>query len=133
MVLPASPSLEKEGTFTNTERRVQRLYEVFEPLGDSKPDWQIITDIANRLGADWRYEHPADIMEEAAMLSPLYAGVTYERLEGYNSLQWLRLQRTEPIHRFYLRTSSRFQTAKRFYIPFSGPSRKNLVKNMISM
>lgn len=88
VVLPASPSLEKEGTFTNTERRVQRLYEVFEPLGDSKPDWQIITDIANRLGADWHYEHPADIMEEAAMLSPLYAGVTYERLEGYNSLQW---------------------------------------------
>jgi formate dehydrogenase major subunit len=67
---------------------VQRLYKAFEPLGDSKPDWQVITDIANRLGADWRYEHPADIMEEAAMLSPLYAGVTYERLEGYNSLQW---------------------------------------------
>ncbi|KAF1341748.1 formate dehydrogenase subunit alpha [Bacillus subtilis] len=88
VVLPASPSLEKEGTFTNTERRIQRLYQVFEPLGESKPDWQIIMEVANKLGAGWHYKHPADIMEEAAKLSPIYAGVTYERLEGYNSLQW---------------------------------------------
>jgi formate dehydrogenase major subunit len=88
VVLPASPSLEKEGTFTNTERRIQRLYQVFEPLGDSKPDWEIIQLVANRLGANWNYRHPSDIMEEAAMLMPIYAGVTYERLEGYKSLQW---------------------------------------------
>lgn len=65
VVLPASPSLEKEGTFTNTERRIQRLYQVFEPLGESKPDWQIIMEVANKLGAGWHYKHPADIMEEA--------------------------------------------------------------------
>ncbi|MCK6257269.1 formate dehydrogenase subunit alpha [Fictibacillus sp. KIGAM418] len=88
VVLPASPSLEKEGTFTNTERRIQRLYQVLEPLGDSKPDWQIIQNVANSLGANWKYEHPSDIMEEAAPLAPLFAGVTYERLEGYKSLQW---------------------------------------------
>ncbi|MEV5035764.1 formate dehydrogenase subunit alpha [Peribacillus frigoritolerans] len=88
VVLPASPSFEKEGTFTNTERRIQRLYQVFEPLGDSKPDWQIIMNVANSLGAGWLYRHPSDIMEEAAKLSPLYAGVSYERLEGYKSLQW---------------------------------------------
>ncbi|PLS17244.1 formate dehydrogenase subunit alpha [Bacillus sp. M6-12] len=88
VVLPASPSLEKEGTFTNTERRIQRLYQVLEPLGESKPDWQIIIEVANRLGAGWNYSHPADIMAEAAALSPIYAGVTYERLEGYKSLQW---------------------------------------------
>lgn len=88
VILPASPSIEKEGTFTNTERRFQRLYEVFEPLGESKPDWQIIMAIANRLGADWNYEHPSEIMEEAAKLAPLFAGVRYELLEGYNSLQW---------------------------------------------
>jgi formate dehydrogenase major subunit len=88
VVLPASPSLEKEGTFTNTERRIQRLYQAFEPLGDSKPDWQIITEVANRLGAGWTYTHPSEIMAEAAKLMPLYAGVTYDRLEGYNSLQW---------------------------------------------
>jgi formate dehydrogenase major subunit len=88
VVLPASPSLEKEGTFTNTERRIQRLYQVFEPTGESKPDWQIIQAVANRLGAGWDYRHPSDIMEEAAMLMPIYSGVTYERLEGYKSLQW---------------------------------------------
>jgi formate dehydrogenase major subunit len=88
VVLPASPSLEKEGTFVNTERRVQRLYRAMEPLGDSKPDWEIIQLIANRLGAKWSYDHPSDVMAEVASLTPLFAGVTYERLEGYRSLQW---------------------------------------------
>ncbi|WP_405127390.1 formate dehydrogenase subunit alpha [Salicibibacter halophilus] len=88
VVLPASPSFEKEGTFTNTERRFQRLYQVFEPLGESKPDWEIIMEIANRMGADWKFEHPSEIMDEAASLAPLFAGVRYDRLEGYNSQQW---------------------------------------------
>ena len=88
VILPASPSLEKEGTFTSTERRIQRLYQVFEPLGESRPDWIIIQDIANRLGADWHYEHPSQICNEIASLTPLMAGVNYERLEGYKTLQW---------------------------------------------
>lgn len=88
VVLPASPSLEKEGTFTNTERRVQRLYQVLPPLGDARPDWQIIMDIANRLGADWAYTHPSDIMAEASSIAPLFAGIQYDRLEGYASQIW---------------------------------------------
>jgi len=88
VVLPASPSLEKEGTFTNTERRIQRLYRVFEPLGESKPDWEIIQLIANRLGAKWNYSQPSEVMDEAASLTPTFAGVNYQRLEGYQSLQW---------------------------------------------
>ena len=88
VVLPASPSLEKEGTFTSTERRIQRLYEVFEPLEGSRPDWRIIQEIAHRLGADWNFKHPSEIYAEIASLTPLFAGVTYERLEGYKSLQW---------------------------------------------
>ena len=88
VVLPASPSLEKDGTFTNTERRIQRLYQVFEPLGESKPDWRIIQDIANALGANWSYTHPSEVMDEVASLTPMFAGVNYERLEGYKSLQW---------------------------------------------
>ena len=88
VVLPACPSLEKEGTFTSTERRIQRLYEVFEPLQGSRADWKIIRDIANRLGANWKYDHPADIYREVAALTPMFAGVTYERLEGFKSLQW---------------------------------------------
>src|SRR5438067_9066960 len=85
VVLPASPSLEKEGTFTSTERRIQRLYQVFEPLEGSRPDWQIIQDVANHLGADWHYQHPSEIMGEIARLIPLFAGVSYKRLEGYHS------------------------------------------------
>jgi formate dehydrogenase major subunit len=88
VVLPAAPSLEKDGTFTSTERRIQRLYQVFEPLEGSRPDWKIIQDVANRLGADWNYQHPSEIMAEMASLSPIYSGVSYERLEGYKSLQW---------------------------------------------
>ncbi|KGP71171.1 formate dehydrogenase subunit alpha [Pontibacillus yanchengensis] len=88
VVLPACSSLEKEGTFTNTERRIQRLYRAMEPLEETKPDWEILTLLARRFGYDWEYQHPEQIMEEAAFLTPLFAGVTYNRLEGYKSLQW---------------------------------------------
>ena len=88
VVLPAAPSLEKEGTFTSTERRIQRLYQVFEPLAGCRPDWKIVQDVANHLGAGWHYQHPCEIMDEIASLTPMFAGVNYERLEGYKSLQW---------------------------------------------
>jgi formate dehydrogenase major subunit len=88
VVLPACPSLEKDGTFTSTERRIQRLYQALEPLGESRPDWNIIMDVANRLGAGWKYSHPSEIYKEIAALTPMFAGVTYERLEGYKTLQW---------------------------------------------
>src|ERR1700723_1449577 len=55
VVLPGAPSLEKEGTFTSTERRIQRLYQVLEPIEGCKPDWKIIQDVAKQLGADWHY------------------------------------------------------------------------------
>lgn len=88
VVLPAAPSLEKEGTFTSSERRIQRLYQVFEPLDGCRPDWQIIRDVANHMGANWNYQHPSEVMDEIAALSPMFAGVNYDRLEGYKSLQW---------------------------------------------
>ncbi|WP_026560600.1 formate dehydrogenase subunit alpha [Bacillus sp. J37] len=88
VILPAAPSLEKDGTFTNTERRIQRFNKVLEPLGDSKPDWVIFQELANKLGANWNYSHPSEIMEEAASLAPMFAGVSYERLEGFESQVW---------------------------------------------
>ncbi|HZR35429.1 MAG TPA: formate dehydrogenase subunit alpha [Nevskia sp.] len=88
VVLPACPSVEKEGTFTNTERRIQRFYQVLPPLGDSRPDWWILTELARRMGHDWGYTHPSQIMEEAARTAEMFAGVSYERLEGWKSLQW---------------------------------------------
>lgn len=88
VVLPGCPSVEKDGTFVNTERRIQRFNKVMSPLGDSRPDWAIVTDLAARLGHPWSYEHPAQIMDEVAHLSPMFAGVNYERLAGWKSLQW---------------------------------------------
>ncbi|AXG98465.1 formate dehydrogenase subunit alpha [Deinococcus wulumuqiensis] len=88
VILPGSPSLEKEGTFTNTERRIQRLYQVMPPLRGTKPDWEIYQAVAQRMGADWNYAHPSDIMDEIARLTPSFAGVSYERLEGFGSLCW---------------------------------------------
>jgi formate dehydrogenase major subunit len=88
LVLPACASLEKDGTFVSTERRIQRIYKALDPLGESKADWEIIQLIANRMGGKWRYAHPSEIMDEIASLTPLFAGVTYERLEGFKSLQW---------------------------------------------
>jgi len=88
VVLPGAPSLEKEGTFTSTERRIQRLYQVLDPLEGCRPDWKIIQDVASSLGARWNYQHPSEVMDEIASLTPLFAGVNYERLEGYKSLQW---------------------------------------------
>ena len=88
VVLPGAPALEKDGTFTSTERRIQRMYQALPELGDSKADWKITQEIANRMGASWNYQHPSQIMDELASLSPLYAGVSYERLEGYKTLQW---------------------------------------------
>jgi formate dehydrogenase major subunit len=88
VILPAAPALEKEGTFSSTERRIQRLYQALPELGDSRADWKITQDIANRMGAKWNYQHPSEIMAEMASLAPLYAGVSYERLEGYKTLQW---------------------------------------------
>ncbi len=88
VVLPGAPSLEKEGTFTSTERRIQRLYQVLEPIEGCRPDWKITQEVANRLGAGWRYQHPSEIMDEVASLTPMFAGVNYARLAGYKSLQW---------------------------------------------
>ncbi|WP_051344167.1 formate dehydrogenase subunit alpha [Alicyclobacillus herbarius] len=88
VILPACPSLEKEGTFTNTERRIQRLYQALSPVGDAKPDWEIIQLVANRLGANWNYSSPREVFEEACGITELMKGATYERLEGYKSLQW---------------------------------------------
>lgn len=88
IVLPAACYAEKEGTFTNTERRVQRLRKAVEPPGAARPDWEIICDIAERAGyPGMRYRGPVDVMDEIASLTPIYGGIGYDRLEQHG-LQW---------------------------------------------
>jgi predicted molibdopterin-dependent oxidoreductase YjgC len=88
VVLPAAAFAEKDGTFTNTERRVQLIRPAFDPPGQARPDWQILRDIAQHLdGTDWDYTHPSEIMDEIAQLTPIYGGISYDRL-SHNGLQW---------------------------------------------
>lgn len=87
VVLPAASFAEKDGTFTNTDRRVQRIREAIKPVYNSKPDWVILMEIMNKLGYDKTYESPKEIMKEISELTPSYAGITYERIE-MKGLQW---------------------------------------------
>jgi formate dehydrogenase, alpha subunit, archaeal-type len=88
VVLPAAASLEKEGTFVNTERRIQRLYKVMEPVGEAKSEFQFLLELSKAMGKELPYRSPEDVMNEASKLCPIFAGVNYERLKGFNSLQW---------------------------------------------
>jgi formate dehydrogenase alpha subunit len=88
VVLPAASFAEKDGTFTNTERRVQRVRKAIEPVGDSRPDWWITCQIARRMGASgFDFKDPSRIMEEIASLTPSYGGISFKRLEK-GTLQW---------------------------------------------
>lgn len=81
VVLPASTFAEKDGTFINGARLVQRVNQAVVPVGNSMPDWKIISQISNRMGYEMNYNHPKEIMEEISSLTPPYGGISYERLD----------------------------------------------------
>ncbi|MEZ5756466.1 MAG: formate dehydrogenase subunit alpha [Paracoccaceae bacterium] len=84
---PGSSFLEKDGTFTNAERRINRVRKVMAPR-QGYADWEVTQMFAQAMGADWHYTHPSQIMDEIAMLTPSFAGVSYEKLETMGSVQW---------------------------------------------
>jgi formate dehydrogenase major subunit len=85
--LPGSSFLEKDGTFTNAERRINRVRKVMPPLG-GLADWEVTMALSNALGFPMHYKHPSEIMDEIARLTPSFAGVSYEKLEALGSIQW---------------------------------------------
>jgi len=85
--LPGSTFLEKDGTFTNAERRIQRVRKVMTPK-NGLGDWQITQAIAQTMGLGWNYQHPSEIMAEIAQLTPTFRGVSYEKLDQLGSVQW---------------------------------------------
>ncbi|GAK57391.1 molybdopterin oxidoreductase [Candidatus Vecturithrix granuli] len=87
VVLPAASFAEKDGTFSNTERRVQRVRKAIDPPGQARSDWEIVCDLATRMGYPMHYAHPSDIMDEIASVTPSYAGISYDRLEK-DGIQW---------------------------------------------
>ncbi|HAE61442.1 MAG TPA: formate dehydrogenase subunit alpha [Eubacteriaceae bacterium] len=87
VILPAATFAEKNGTFTNTERRIQRIRKAVDPPGDAKPDWIILMELVNRLGYEACYCETEDIMKEISSLTPQYGGISYDRIEK-EGLQW---------------------------------------------
>ncbi|WP_417531444.1 formate dehydrogenase subunit alpha [Marinobacter lipolyticus] len=87
VLLPGSSFLEKDGTFTNAERRINRVRKVIPPLA-GKGDWEVTQDLANALGYAMHYDHPEQIMAEIASLTPSFQGVTYQKLDELGSIQW---------------------------------------------
>ncbi|GLT00617.1 formate dehydrogenase subunit alpha [Sphingobium jiangsuense] len=85
--LPGSSFLEKDGTFTNAERRIQLVRKVMTPL-NGMADWEVTQALANAMGLGWSYAHPSEIMDEIARLTPTFAGVSFDRLDKEGSLQW---------------------------------------------
>ncbi|MEJ2703284.1 MAG: formate dehydrogenase subunit alpha [Sedimentisphaerales bacterium] len=88
IILPATSYAEKDGTYTSTERRIQRVRQAIEPIGRSRPDWRILCDIASRAGYHrMQYGDPSEIMDEIASVTPIYGGISFERIDQMG-LQW---------------------------------------------
>jgi formate dehydrogenase alpha subunit len=87
VVFPAAAFAEKDGTFTNTERRIQRVGQAVLPPGEAKPDWEIISALAEKMGQPLSYQSASQIMEEIASLTPIYGGIRFDRLD-HSGLQW---------------------------------------------
>jgi predicted molibdopterin-dependent oxidoreductase YjgC len=89
VVLPGTSFAERDGTFTGTDRRIQRVRKAIEPLGEAKSDWEILCLLAQRMGAHgFDFSSPEEVMAEIAQVTPIYGGVSYERLERDGFLQW---------------------------------------------
>jgi formate dehydrogenase alpha subunit len=112
VVLPGASFAEKDGTFTNTERRIQRVRQAINPVGNSRADWQILVDLSTRMGYPMSYNHASEIMDEIASLTPSLAGVSYDRLEA-SGLQWPVPDKNHPGTQ-YLHANGKFScgTAK---------------------
>ncbi len=115
VVFPAASFAEKTGTFTNTERRVQLVRKAIDPIGSCRTDSEIIVALANRLNYPMEYESAAEIMEEIALLTPIYAGIRHDRLDGSWGLQWPCWKQDHPgtpfLHKYY------FTRGKGHFIP----------------
>jgi formate dehydrogenase major subunit len=124
VVLPASSSAEKYGTFTNTERRVQMVRPAVDPPGEAKTDLRILCDLADRFGYDWDYDSAADVMDEIADLVPIYGGMSYDRLESTpEGLQWPCEDEDDPGTPYLYEDEFNFDDGLARFVPadYAGP------------
>lgn len=96
VVLPSASSFEKDGTFTNTERRVQKISKCVNPPGQAKPDWKIITELAEKSGYRWNYKSVWDITDEISKIVAIYGGITSDRILKGEFLQWPCRDKSHP-------------------------------------
>jgi len=123
VVLPAASFAEKEGTFTNTERRIQRVRKAINSPGRAKADWEILTTLANKMGYEMKYNSPSEIMDEIARVSKLYGGISYERLEK-EGLQWPCPDSNHPGTKYLHKDSFSRGKGKFFPVEFTPPEKK---------
>jgi formate dehydrogenase alpha subunit len=121
VVLPSTCFAEKDGTFTNTERRVQRVHQAVAAPGQARYDWQILCAMAGQMGYPMAYESPAQIMDEIAAVTPIYGGISFDRLEEVG-LQWPCPDRQHPGTKYL--HAGRFSRGKgKFHaVPFQSPA-----------
>ncbi|WP_225935351.1 formate dehydrogenase subunit alpha [Halobaculum magnesiiphilum] len=120
VVLPAATFSEKEGTFTNTERRVQLVGKATKPPGDARQDWTIIQALANRIdhaGDAWAYDGPAEVMDEISEVAPIYGGVTHDRLSDEGGLQWPCEDESDPGTPYLYEEEFNFSDGKARFVP----------------
>jgi formate dehydrogenase major subunit len=118
VILPAASAAEKSGTFTNTERRIQRVRPAVSPPGEAKPDHEILTQLAKRFGYDWEYDSPAEIMDEISRLVPIYGGVSYDRLEANTKgIQWPCFDEDDPGTPYLYEDEFNFEDGRARFVP----------------
>ncbi|WP_255196079.1 formate dehydrogenase subunit alpha [Halorarius litoreus] len=117
VILPASSFAEKDGTFTNTERRVQRVRQAMSPPGKARQDLDILQSVANRLGADWDYQDSASVMDEISRVAPIYGGISHERLDRDGGLQWPCRDADDPGTRYLYDDGFNFPDGKARFVP----------------
>jgi predicted molibdopterin-dependent oxidoreductase YjgC len=127
VVLPTVCFAEKDGTFTNTERRVQRVREAVTPPGRARGDWQIICEVATKMGYPMSYDCAGEIMDEIASVSPIYGGISFERIDSVG-LQWPCPDKSHPGTRYlhkgkFTRGKGKFHPVE-FKNPAELPGRK---------
>jgi predicted molibdopterin-dependent oxidoreductase YjgC len=123
VVFPASSFAEKEGTFTATDRRVLRVRKTIDPVGESKPDWVIISEIAQRMGSNqFNYTSTEDIMKEIAELTPIYGGISHSRLDSGEILSWPCPTPDHPGTKFMHKEAFTRGKGRFFAIDFRGPA-----------
>ncbi|MFC6785576.1 formate dehydrogenase subunit alpha [Halobaculum halobium] len=120
VVLPAATFSEKEGTFTNTERRVQLVGKATEPPGDARQDWAIIQELANRIdhaGGPWAYDGPAAVMDEISDVAPIYGGISHDRLREEGGLQWPCEDESDPGTPYLYEDAFNFPDGRARFVP----------------